>query len=82
MEQEIIAAKVALGLASKFDEARRRDTIQTAKTSLQEAAAAAAKAGHGQAARAAIEKRSSPPTDPAGAAAWPDVVAAGLAQLP
>jgi hypothetical protein len=82
LEQEIIAAKVALSLASRFDEARRRHTIQTAKTSLQQAAAVAAKAGHSEAARGVIEKHSSPPADPAGAAAWPDVVAAGLAELP
>ena len=81
LEQEIIAAKVALGVASKFDETRQRNTIQTAKTSLQQAAATAARAGHGEAARAAIEKRSSPPADPVGSAAWPEVMAAGLKEL-
>lgn len=82
LEQEIIAAKVALGLASKFDEGRQQQTIEMAKTSLREAAAIAGRAGHGDAARAAIEKRSSPPADPVGSAAWPDVIAAGLQELP
>jgi hypothetical protein len=81
LEQEIITAKVALGLASKLDDAHQSRVIETATSSVRNAAKLAAAAGHADEARAALEKRATPPNDPVGSEAWPVVVAEGLAAL-
>ena len=81
LEQEIVAAKIALGLASTLDEAHRLNVIDTAKTSVRDAATAAAAAGHDDAARSALEQRSVSPADSVGSEVWPAVIAGGLEAL-
>ncbi len=81
LEQEIIAAKVAVGMASKLDDDHRRKVIETAQNEVAQAARAARAGGHLDEARLALEKRATPPTDPVGAEVWPGVIEAGLKAL-
>jgi len=79
LDMEITAARVALSMSDVLGPGHRAQVAQTAPREVAGAAAAAASAGHLQAAREMLEAAAGrPPSDPAGAQHWPTVVGEAL----
>jgi hypothetical protein len=82
LDMDIVAARIVLSMGNALDPAHRAQIASAAPREVAGAAAAAASAGHGEAAREMLEAAADkPPSDPEGAQRWPEVVAAGLAAL-
>ena len=79
LDMDIMAARVALSMGSALEPAHRAEVMQTAPREVAGAAAAAASAGHLDAAREMLEAAvAKPPSNPDGAEYWPTVIGEGL----
>jgi hypothetical protein len=82
LDMDIMAARMALSMGSALSPDHRARVVQTAPGEVAGAAAAAASAGHLQAAREMLEEAArKPPSDPVGAEHWPSVINEGLRAL-
>jgi len=81
LKEELLAAKVAIGMLSKVDPARGRDFVEIANRSILDATSAAIESGDREAARQVLMEKMSPPDDVAGSKAWSSIIESALEKV-